>query len=184
MVSSGCSVNGTPIWVLEISDRLGEREPEPSVKFVANIHGDESSGRCVMRTRCTPWEWLTAIPGLPHHHFGNTPGVWGPAVRHRSAECNHQGGSVSNSVYWESPARGTPGVAQPSWPPGKQQWATAGCSSSNVYLPTPGAPRYTPHGVILGQALGGVGTRRRTAQPRLWPSTSEDALAAVLSCGV
>jgi hypothetical protein len=44
----GHSVKGVPLWVLEISDKPGQHEPEPNVKYVANIHGDEASGRYIL----------------------------------------------------------------------------------------------------------------------------------------
>ncbi|GLT68144.1 hypothetical protein SLA2020_404020 [Shorea laevis] len=43
--SIGTSVNGVPLWVIEISDRPGEEEAEPAFKFVGNVHGDEPVGR-------------------------------------------------------------------------------------------------------------------------------------------
>ncbi|KMZ56314.1 putative carboxypeptidase D [Zostera marina] len=43
--SIGRSVRGIPLWVIEISDKPGEEEPEPSFKFIANMHGDEPVGR-------------------------------------------------------------------------------------------------------------------------------------------
>ncbi|KIY98129.1 Carboxypeptidase D [Monoraphidium neglectum] len=43
--SVGKSARGTKLWVLEISDRPGVEEPEPNFRYVANMHGDEISGR-------------------------------------------------------------------------------------------------------------------------------------------
>ncbi|GAB2303424.1 suppressor of los1-1 [Dionaea muscipula] len=43
--SIGRSVNGFPLWVVEISDNPGKEEPEPAFKFVGNVHGDEPVGR-------------------------------------------------------------------------------------------------------------------------------------------
>ncbi|KAJ0972802.1 hypothetical protein J5N97_020761 [Dioscorea zingiberensis] len=43
--SIGKSVNSVPLWVIEISDKPGEDEAEPSFKFIGNVHGDEPVGR-------------------------------------------------------------------------------------------------------------------------------------------
>ncbi|XP_065881866.1 carboxypeptidase SOL1 [Euphorbia lathyris] len=43
--SIGKSVNGVPLWVIEISDKPGKEEPEPAFKFIGNVHGDEPVGR-------------------------------------------------------------------------------------------------------------------------------------------
>ncbi|KAJ4850240.1 hypothetical protein Tsubulata_008171 [Turnera subulata] len=43
--SIGHSVNGVPLWVIEISDKPGQEEPEPAFKFIGNVHGDEPVGR-------------------------------------------------------------------------------------------------------------------------------------------
>ncbi|KAL3504584.1 hypothetical protein ACH5RR_034425 [Cinchona calisaya] len=43
--SIGKSVLGVPLWVIEISDKPGKDEPEPSFKFIGNVHGDEPVGR-------------------------------------------------------------------------------------------------------------------------------------------
>lgn len=45
MHSIGKSVNGVHIWVVEISDKAGKAEPEPNFRYIANMHGDEPSGR-------------------------------------------------------------------------------------------------------------------------------------------
>ncbi|XP_047328171.1 carboxypeptidase SOL1 [Impatiens glandulifera] len=46
--SIGESVNGLPLWVVEISDKPGVEEAEPAFKFVGNVHGDEPVGRELM----------------------------------------------------------------------------------------------------------------------------------------
>lgn len=43
--SIGKTVNGFPMWVIEISDNPGREEPEPAFKFIGNVHGDEPVGR-------------------------------------------------------------------------------------------------------------------------------------------
>ncbi|KAG9456849.1 hypothetical protein H6P81_001357 [Aristolochia fimbriata] len=43
--SIGKSVNGVPLWVIEISDKAGQEEAEPAFKFIGNVHGDEPVGR-------------------------------------------------------------------------------------------------------------------------------------------
>lgn len=43
--SVGSSVKGVPLWFLEISDHPGVDEPEPNFKYIANMHGNEISGR-------------------------------------------------------------------------------------------------------------------------------------------
>ncbi|KAI9112644.1 hypothetical protein K1719_016310 [Acacia pycnantha] len=43
--SIGKSVNGVPLWVVEISDKPGEEEAEPAFKYIGNVHGDEPVGR-------------------------------------------------------------------------------------------------------------------------------------------
>ncbi|CAM8945520.1 unnamed protein product [Rhodiola kirilowii] len=43
--SIGNSVEGVPLWVMEISDSPGIDEPKPAFKFVGNVHGDEPVGR-------------------------------------------------------------------------------------------------------------------------------------------
>ncbi|KAF2550306.1 hypothetical protein F2Q68_00036151 [Brassica cretica] len=45
LYSIGKSVNGFPLWVIEISDKPGEIEAEPAFKYIGNVHGDEPVGR-------------------------------------------------------------------------------------------------------------------------------------------
>ncbi|CAA7052352.1 unnamed protein product [Microthlaspi erraticum] len=45
LYSIGKSVNGFPLWVIEISDKPGVLEAEPAFKYVGNVHGDEPVGR-------------------------------------------------------------------------------------------------------------------------------------------
>ncbi|TVT97526.1 hypothetical protein EJB05_57230 [Eragrostis curvula] len=46
--SIGKSVNNFPLWVIEISDKAGQKEAEPAFKFIGNVHGDEPVGREVL----------------------------------------------------------------------------------------------------------------------------------------
>lgn len=46
LYSVGRSVEGRELWALEVSDAPGRVEAEPNAKYVANMHGDEPSGRC------------------------------------------------------------------------------------------------------------------------------------------
>ncbi|XAR62244.1 Metallocarboxypeptidase D [Bertholletia excelsa] len=46
--SIGKSVQGFPLWVMEISDKPGEEEAEPAFKFIGNVHGDEPVGREIL----------------------------------------------------------------------------------------------------------------------------------------
>ncbi|XP_022957372.1 carboxypeptidase SOL1 isoform X2 [Cucurbita moschata] len=43
--SIGDSVQGFPLWVIEISDKPGQEEAEPAFKYIGNVHGDEPVGR-------------------------------------------------------------------------------------------------------------------------------------------
>jgi carboxypeptidase D len=53
--SIGKSTKGFNIWALEISDKPGRGEPEPHVKLVGNLHGDEPTGRALTMALA---EWL------------------------------------------------------------------------------------------------------------------------------
>jgi len=55
MFSIGKSVVGVDLWVLEIALRPGVSEPKPNFKYVANMHGDEASGRQLLLKLA---EWL------------------------------------------------------------------------------------------------------------------------------
>ncbi|EIE24879.1 hypothetical protein COCSUDRAFT_14223 [Coccomyxa subellipsoidea C-169] len=57
LFSIGESVEGRPLWALEISSRPGVEEAKPSFKYVANMHGDEPSGRQLLLALA---EWLCA----------------------------------------------------------------------------------------------------------------------------
>ncbi|KAL4422479.1 hypothetical protein ABPG75_008676 [Micractinium tetrahymenae] len=57
LVQIGKSVKGSPLWALEIADHPGQVEPEPAVKYVGNVHGDEPTGRVLTLTLA---EWLCA----------------------------------------------------------------------------------------------------------------------------
>lgn len=62
--SIGTSANGLQLWVLEVSDRPGQEEAEPNFKYIANMHGDEPSGRCAPRAfGCTRLGWRPAFDG-------------------------------------------------------------------------------------------------------------------------
>ena len=46
MFSIGTSAHGRDLWALELSEKPGLAEAKPNAKYVANMHGDEPSGRC------------------------------------------------------------------------------------------------------------------------------------------
>ena len=48
LTTFGKSVNGFPLYSLEISDKPGQVEAEPNLKIIANIHGDETLGRTLV----------------------------------------------------------------------------------------------------------------------------------------
>ncbi|KAF8071164.1 SOL1 [Scenedesmus sp. PABB004] len=58
--SIGRSVKGAELWVLEIAERPGVREAKPNFKYVANMHGNEPSGRALLPQLA---EWLCAERG-------------------------------------------------------------------------------------------------------------------------
>ena len=59
-IALGKSAGGTDMWALEISDKPGADEAEPKFKYVANMHGDETSGRMLLPMFA---EWLCANNG-------------------------------------------------------------------------------------------------------------------------
>jgi carboxypeptidase D len=52
LLSIGRSAEERDIWVLELSDHPGVDEPKPQFKYVANMHGDEPSGRQLLLALC------------------------------------------------------------------------------------------------------------------------------------
>lgn len=57
MCSVGKSFEGVDLWVLEIALNPGVREAKPNFKYVANMHGDEPSGRQLVLKLA---DWLCA----------------------------------------------------------------------------------------------------------------------------
>ena len=52
MFSIGHSVEGRPLWALEISKTPGKVEPKPNARIIGNMHGDEPASRCTAVTLC------------------------------------------------------------------------------------------------------------------------------------
>ncbi|KAG8363083.1 hypothetical protein BUALT_BualtUnG0006400 [Buddleja alternifolia] len=44
LISIGKSVRGSPLWVMEVSDKPGQKVAEPAFKFIGNVLGDEPVG--------------------------------------------------------------------------------------------------------------------------------------------
>lgn len=63
LFSVGKSVEGRDLWALEISSRPGLEQAKPSFKYVANMHGDEPSGRCPLHPQ-PALENLLQLPSL------------------------------------------------------------------------------------------------------------------------
>ena len=57
LVSIGQSASGKNLWALELSDKPGTPEAEPSFKYVGGVHGDEPTGRVLGLALA---EWLCA----------------------------------------------------------------------------------------------------------------------------
>ncbi|KAI8473598.1 MAG: hypothetical protein J3K34DRAFT_410576 [Monoraphidium minutum] len=56
----GKSAGGVPFWGLELSDKPGADEAEPNFAYIANMHGNEVSGRALLPLLA---EWLCANDG-------------------------------------------------------------------------------------------------------------------------
>lgn len=52
MFSVGNSVEGRPLWALEIANNPGKVEAKPNARLVGNMHGDEPASRSVAPGRC------------------------------------------------------------------------------------------------------------------------------------
>jgi hypothetical protein len=93
--SIGKSTGGLDIWVLEISDKPGTREPEPSYKFVGNMHGDEPVGRWGHASCAARWlqrhrqaHQQAAVAGKPARAAGGQRAAAQPAPPgHLATKC-------------------------------------------------------------------------------------------------
>lgn len=63
--SLGKSVKGVEMWGLELSNRTALNEPRPHFKYIANMHGDEPSGRCAAVPPCEGTDCLSLL-ARPH----------------------------------------------------------------------------------------------------------------------
>ena len=48
LFSIGKSGRGEDLWALELSSAPGVDEPKPRFKYLANMHGDEPTGRLIL----------------------------------------------------------------------------------------------------------------------------------------
>ena len=99
--SVGKSVEGVDLWVLEIALNAGKEEAKPNFKYVANMHGNEISGRQLL-LKLAEWlclNWKTdskaaAIVNGMHLYLMPTMNPDGYALMTRenksaSAQCTH-----------------------------------------------------------------------------------------------
>lgn len=98
--SIGASESGTPLYVLELSNKPGQVEAKPNFQYIANMHGDETSGRMLLPQLA---EFLCASYNKDRRATSIIKGMHlflMPTMNPGEARCSCSGGGLRGCCYY------------------------------------------------------------------------------------